>query len=60
MASLFASAPEGHQRWPSEIRAAIQTLKAEYSAFRPNELATICQIRYGHRPSPHTVNTGLG
>lgn len=30
-------------------------LAAEHSPFRPHELATICHVRYGRRPSPHTV-----
>ena len=55
MASLFAPAPVGHQRLPSEIRDALRALKVEYPPFRPHELATICQVRFGYRPSPHTV-----
>jgi transposase InsO family protein len=37
------------------LRQAIVQLKAEYPAFRPNELATICEVRFEHRPSPHTI-----
>lgn len=37
------------------VRRAIVALKAEHPAFRPNELADICDVRFGHRPSPNTV-----
>ncbi len=33
------------------IRQAIVQLKAEHPPFRPNELATICQVRFERRPS---------
>lgn len=39
MASRFAPACERHQRLPAETCEALWTLKAEYPAFRPNELA---------------------
>ena len=29
--------------------------EAEYPAFRPNELATICEVRFERHPSSHTV-----
>lgn len=59
MASLFAPVSEPQRRLPAVIRQAIRDLKAEYPAFRPNELATICQIRFGHRPSLPTVRRVL-
>lgn len=59
MTSLFARAPVGHQRLPTEIRDTLRALKVEYPPFRPNELATICQVRFGYRPSPHTVKRVL-
>ena len=59
MASLFASAPgatpDDGRVLPAPIRQAIIDLAAEHPAFRPHELATICQVRFGRRPSPHTV-----
>jgi putative transposase len=56
MASLFPDPPAPSRRTlPEEIRAAILDLKAEHPAFRPNELATICYVRFGRRPSVHTV-----
>ena len=55
MSSLFAASPSmTRPRLAPEIREAILTLTAEYSAFRPNELATICHVRFGHRPSHRT------
>jgi putative transposase len=56
MQSLFEAEPvEDRRRLPQVIRQAIVQLKAEYPAFRPNELATICSIRFDHRPGRHTV-----
>jgi putative transposase len=40
---------------PQPIRRAIVQLKAEYPAFRPNELATVCHVRFNRRPSTHTI-----
>jgi putative transposase len=56
MASLFPppKVPK-HRRLPTKIRQAIIALKAEYPAFRANEIAVICETRFGQRPSPHTV-----
>jgi len=56
MASLFPPPKtEKHRRLPEAVRRAIVALKAEHPAFRPNELADIGAVRFGHRPSPHTV-----
>ncbi len=56
MQSLFEAEPvEDKRRLPQAVRQAIVQLKAEYPAFRPNELATICSIRFDHRPGRHTV-----
>jgi putative transposase len=53
MQSLFETEPaDDNRRLPEVIRQAIVQLKAEYPAFRPNELATICSDR---RPGRHTV-----
>ena len=48
-------AADSKRRLPQPIRRAIVQLKAEYPPFRPNELATICYIRFNRRPSSHTV-----
>lgn len=56
MASLFApSKVERHRRIPDHIQRAILTLKAEHPPLCPYEIATICGVRFGRRPSPHTV-----
>lgn len=55
MVSLFVATREQRRRLPEEMRQAIVTLKAEYPPFRPHELASICEVRFGRRPSPHTV-----
>src|SRR5437763_11577629 len=60
LSSLFASAPPVAPRvLPPVIRRAIVELKAEHRAFRPHELAAICYVRFGRRPSPHTVKRVL-
>jgi len=59
MVSLFPKAPaptpDPGQRLPSEMRQLIVDLKAEYPAFRPHEMARICYVRFGRKPSDHTV-----
>ncbi len=56
MASLFPPPKMAkHRRLPDAIRQHLRTLKAEYPAFHVHEIATICEVRFGHRPSPHTV-----
>jgi transposase len=63
MASLFATrpgvTPDDGRVLPPLIRQAIVDLAAEHPAFRPHELATICHVRFGRRPSPHTVQRVL-
>jgi putative transposase len=64
MASLFAQAPPGNSEaksrsLPPDMRQLIVDLKAEYPGFRPNEMATICFLRFGRRPSSHTVQRVL-
>ena len=52
MASLFATtgpAVDDRRRLPADIRHRILTLKAEYPAFRPHEIATICRQGISHR-----------
>jgi putative transposase len=56
MQSLFEAEPvEDKRAFPVAIRQAIVQLKAEYPPFRPNELATICEVRFERRPSSHTI-----
>jgi putative transposase len=59
MVSLFpkapAPAPDPGQRLPPEMRQLIVDLKAEHPAFRPHEIARICYVRFGRKPSDHTV-----
>jgi putative transposase len=60
MASVFTATPLASPRaLPLLIRRAIVDLKAEHRAFRPHELAAICYVRFGRRPSPHTVKRVL-
>jgi hypothetical protein len=40
---------------PPDIRQEIVNLHAEYPAFRPHELATICFVKFGRKPSPQTI-----
>src|SRR5215212_12222506 len=48
MQSLFEAEPvEDKRALPVAIRQAIVQLKAEYPPFRPNELATICEVCFG-------------
>jgi putative transposase len=44
---------------PPDIRQEIVNLQAEYPAFRPHELATICFVKFGRKPSPQTIKLVL-
>jgi len=63
MASLFpkehAPSPDKARSLPPDMRQLIVDLKAEHPGFRPNEIATICFLRFGRRPSPHSVQRVL-
>lgn len=64
MASLLAKEESDRERdksrgLPPDMRQLIVDLKAEHSGFRPNEIATICFLRFGRRPSHHTVQRVL-
>jgi transposase len=62
MASLFDSdEPSAHDRrfLPADIRHRILSLKAEYPAFRPNEIAEICRRRDDCRVTHTTVQRVL-
>ncbi|CAN5519473.1 hypothetical protein BH24CHL1_BH24CHL1_16840 [soil metagenome] len=55
MRSLFAPTREQRRHLPTEIRAAIVTLKVEYPVLRPHQIATICEVRFGRRPGARTI-----
>jgi len=56
MASLFGPPKvERHRTLPDQIQRAILVLKVEHPAFHPHEIATICSVQFGWRPSHHTV-----
>lgn len=61
MASLLPPEPppsipkQDKRELPPPIRQEIVNLHAEYPAFRPHELATICFVKFGRKPSPQTV-----
>jgi putative transposase len=59
MASLFGSEPAKYQRLPPAMRRLIVDRKAEYPAFSLGELARICYVAFGRRPSKHTVKRVL-
>jgi hypothetical protein len=44
---------------PPDIRQEIVNLHAKYPAFRPHELATICFVKFGRKPSPQTIKLTL-
>jgi transposase len=56
---LPPSVEEQHRRLPPAIRQAILALAAEYPPFRPRELVTIVEVRFGYRTSHHTVQRVL-
>src|SRR5512135_3271894 len=54
MGSLFAKEEPDREldksrSLPPDMRQLIVDLKAEHSGFRPNEIATICFLRFGRR-----------
>jgi Homeodomain-like domain len=65
MASLLPPAPpppvpkQDKRELPPPIRQEIVNLYTEYPAFRPHELATICFVKFGRKPSPQTVKLVL-
>lgn len=62
MASLFTQAPgaseDKSRTLPPDMHQLIVDLKAEHPGFHPNEIATICFLRFGRRPS-HQYVIGL-
>ncbi|MDQ5826892.1 MAG: helix-turn-helix domain-containing protein, partial [Chloroflexota bacterium] len=59
MMSLFASEPAKHRGLPPAMRRLIIDRKAEYPAFSFGEIARICYVAFGRRPSKHTVKRVL-
>jgi putative transposase len=59
MESLFAAEPARFRRLPPAMRRLIVDRKAEYPAFSLGELARICYVAFGRRPSKHTVKRVL-
>ncbi|MDQ2668948.1 MAG: helix-turn-helix domain-containing protein, partial [Gemmatimonadota bacterium] len=56
MASLFGPPKvERHRTIPVQIQRAILVLKAEHPAFNDHEIAKICAVQFGRRPSHNTV-----
>lgn len=49
------STPARRASLPTPMRQAIVDLKATYPAFNLREIATICYIQFGRKPSHHTV-----
>ncbi len=63
MISLFPKEPaqpsETSRSLPPDMRQLIVDLHAEYPAFRAQEIATICYVRFGRKPSHHSVQRVL-
>jgi putative transposase len=59
MPRLFGSEPAKYQRLPPAMRRLIVDRKAEYPAFSLGEIARICYVAFGRRPSKHTVKRVL-
>ena len=61
MASLLPAeppppVPKGDKRsLPPDIRQEIIDLHAQYSAFHPHEIATICFVKFNRKPAPATI-----
>lgn len=64
MTSLFAKEPSDRsadksRSLPPDMRQLIVDLKAEHPDFHPHEIATICFLRFGRKPSHHTIQRVL-
>ncbi len=63
MASLFPKEPtspaDTSRSLPPDMRQLIVDLKAEHPAFRPHEIAAVCYVRFGRKPSHHSVQRVL-
>jgi hypothetical protein len=54
-----AQRADHHRSLPVPMRQLIVDLHAEYPAFTLGEIASICAIQFGRRPSHHTVKQVL-
>lgn len=59
MASLFDPETSRRRRLPPSLRRLIVDLKAEHPALSLGEIANVCYVRSGRRPSKHTVKRVL-
>jgi len=62
MRSLFEAEraePRGAASPDPEVRRLILDLKADHPPMRPNEIATVCYVRFGRRPHGRTVGRVL-
>src|SRR3712207_4152442 len=59
MESLFDSQTARHRKLPPSIRRLIVDLKAEHPRLSLGEIANICYVGFGRRPSKHTVKRVL-
>jgi putative transposase len=63
MASLFTPTlkqqEDTHRSVPTAIRQAVVELKTEFPFLHLREIADVCFVRYGRRPSHHTVQSIL-
>lgn len=63
MLSLFATPPDAQDpSWralPRPMQQVIVDLRAQYAGFHPNEMATICYVQFGRRPSAPTIQRVL-
>src|SRR5205085_6243755 len=61
MASLLPAAPppaipkQDKRTLPPDMRQEIVDLHAQYPAFRPHELATICFLKFNRKSAPATI-----
>ena len=60
MESLFDAPTTKHRKLPPSLRRLIVDLKAEHPALSLGEIANVCYVRSGRRPSKSTVKRVLG
>ncbi len=59
MDSLFAVEGAKRRALPPAMRGFVVDLKAEHPPMRPNEISTVCYVRFGRRPDYCTVERVL-
>jgi putative transposase len=59
MDSLFTAERAKRRALPPAMRRFIVDLKAEHPPMRPNEISTVCYVRFGRRPDYRTVERVL-